>query len=294
MSNVIKFSINGDTNADQVTEKVKKSVSALEKNIEGIENRFKSFGKDLFLSFAAPMVLLNSAMNMISSAIEKNQQKVRDAHDLAVKGESRFVDKGTVTVARENENRRRELAERELARIATERETKEALDQGGFAGFGGEADAVIAEFNKRNEGFLGDVQSALMYFGITDMSKNKDIQAIVAERAAGRVADSPETRARIEAEAASAKQKEAAESQIQAQKALDVQGKSALAGSEGFSNVVGVGANPVLAAVTAQLDEQRKHTALLQQIAMGGSYTPPDFTKQQTGNPQIDGYGSQM
>jgi hypothetical protein len=55
-----------------------------------------------------------------------------------------------------------------------------------------------------------------------------------------------------------------------------------------------VGANPVLAAVTAQLDEQRKQTFLLQQIAMGGSYTPPDFTKQQTGNPQIDGYGSQM
>jgi hypothetical protein len=265
MSNVIKFSINGDTNADQVTEKVKKSVSALEKNIEGIENRFKSFGKDLFLSFAAPMVLLNSAMNMISSAIERNQQKVQDAHDLAVKGESRFVDKGTVTVARENENRRRELAEKELARIAKERETKEALDQGGVAGFGGEADAVLAEFNRRNEGFLGDVQSALMYFGVTDMSKNEEIQAIVAERSAGRVADSPETRARIEAEAAAAKQKEAAESQLAAQKEVDRMPTS-FKGPEGFSNVVGVGANPVLEAMASQLEEAKKTNDLLAQL----------------------------
>jgi len=71
MSEVVKFSINGDTNADQVTDKVKKSVSQLEKNMEGIQNRFKSFGKDLFLSFAAPMVLLNSAINMVSASIEK-------------------------------------------------------------------------------------------------------------------------------------------------------------------------------------------------------------------------------
>jgi hypothetical protein len=265
MSNVIKFSINGDTNAEQVTEKVKKSVSNLEKNIEGIENRFKSFGKDLFLSFAAPMVLLNSAMNMISSAIEKNQQKVQDAHDLAVRGESRFVDKGTVTVARENENRRRELAEKELARIATERETKEALDQGGFAGFGGEADEVIAEFNKRNEGFVGDMKSMMMYFGLTDMSKDKDIQAIVAERAAARMAESPETKARIEAEKAAAKQKEAADSQLAAQKEIDKMPTS-FKGPEGFSNVIGVGANPVLEAMASQLEEAKKTNELLAQL----------------------------
>lgn len=265
MSNIIKFSINGDTNAEQVTEKVKKSVSALEKNIEGIENRFKSFGKDLFLSFAAPMVLLNSAMNMISSAIERNQQKVQDAHDLAVKGESRFVDKGTVAVARENETRRRELAERELARIAAERETKEALEQGGFGGFGGEADEVIAEFNKRNEGFVGDMKAMMMYFGLTDMSKNKDIQAIVAERSAARQVNSPEAKAKAEAEAAAAKQKEAADAQVAAQKEVDKM-STTFKGPEGFSNVVGVGANPVLEAMASQLEEAKRTNELLAQL----------------------------
>jgi hypothetical protein len=172
-------------------------------------------------------------------------------------------------VARENENRRREKAEKELARIATERETKEALDQGGFAGFGGEADDVIAEFNKRNEGFLGDVQSALMYFGVTDMSKNKDIQAIVAERSAARVADSPETKARIEAEKAAAKQKEAAESQLAAQKEVDKM-PTTFKGPDGFSNVIGVGANPVIEAMAAQLDETKKTNDLLSQLVTSG------------------------
>jgi hypothetical protein len=123
---------------------------------------------------------------------------------------------------------------------------------------------------------------------------DEEFQKVLEKRSAARVAADPEMMAKQKEVAAAAAAKQAAETKSDAQKALDVQGKGAMAGAEGFSNVVGVGANPVLAAVTAQLDEQRKQTFLLQQIAMGGSYTPPDFTKQQTGNPQIDGYGSQM
>jgi len=129
---------------------------------------------------------------------------------------------------------------------------------------------------------------------LMDYEEDEGVQQVLERRSMARVAADPEMMAKQKAVAEAAAAKQAAETKSDAQKALDVQGKGAMAGAEGFSNVVGVGANPVLAAVTAQLDEQRKHTALLQQIAMGGSYTPPDFTKQQTGNPQIDGYGSQM
>lgn len=55
----------------------------------------------------------------------------------------------------------------------------------------------------------------------------------------------------------------------------------------GFSNVIGVGANPVLEAVTAQLEEIRIHTALLQQIADKGQPPSADFTK----DPKPDPYG---
>ena len=52
-------------------------------------------------------------------------------------------------------------------------------------------------------------------------------------------------------------------------------------GPEGFSNVVGVGANPVIEAMTVQLEESRKQTALLEVIARPatGVGVPVDFTK---------------
>jgi len=50
-------------------------------------------------------------------------------------------------------------------------------------------------------------------------------------------------------------------------------------GPEGFSNVVGVGANPVMEAMNAQLEETQKQTALLERIASPEGGVPKDFTK---------------
>ena len=48
----------------------------------------------------------------------------------------------------------------------------------------------------------------------------------------------------------------------------------------GFSNVVGVGANPVMEAMAMQLEETRRQTALLEIIARpAGGGVPVDFTK---------------
>jgi hypothetical protein len=298
MSNVIKFSINGDTNADQVTEKVKKSVSTLEKNMEGVQARFKNFGKDLFLSFAAPMVLLNSAMSSISAAIEKNRQAVQDAKAVAEGGGNKYMREGTVGSAQEAARRRQDALDRQNAKLAAEALAKEQGDQGGFAGMGTEADKALIQY--ANEGktlldkFGRGLKGGLMMMRLMDYEEDEGVQQVLEKRSMARVANDPEMIARQKQVAAAAAAKQAAETKSDAQKALDIQGKGAFAGSEGFSNVVGVGANPVLAAVTAQLDEQRKQTAILQQIAMGGSYTPADFTKSRASNPQIDGYGDQM
>jgi hypothetical protein len=296
MSNIIKFSINGDTNAEQVTEKVKKSISTLEKNMEGIEQRFKNFGKDLFLSFAAPMVLLNSAMNAISSAIEKNRQAVQDAKAVAEGGGNKYMREGTVGSAQELARKRQDALDRQNAKLAATALAEEQMKEGGIAGFGGEGDRALFQYVMEGQGVLNTagrlLNSVGMFWGGTP--DDEEFQKVLEKRSAARVSVDPEMIAKQKAAAEAAAAKQAAESKSDAQKALDMQGKGAMAGAEGFSNIVGVGANPVLAAVSAQLDEQRKQTFLLQQIAMGGSYTPPDFTKQQTGNPQIDGYGSQM
>lgn len=274
MSNSVKYSLDGDTNAEQVTDRVKKSISTLEKNIEGVQNRFKSFGKDLFLSFAAPMVLLNSAINMVSAAIEKSRQEVRDAMADAEKGENKYMRAGTVTSAREVARRRQDALDRKNAKLAAEALAEEQGKEGGVLGFGGEADAALAQYVSEGEGVLGKVgrffNAQMMFYGVNDYTKNEEMQKVLERRAAGRVAESPETKA----EAAAAKQKEAAEMQIAKQKELDSK-PTTFKGPEGFSNVVGVGANPVMEAMTAQLEEQRKQTALLERMANAG-FSPAD------------------
>jgi hypothetical protein len=269
MSNVIKFSINGDTNAEQVTEKVKKSVSNLEKNIEGIEQRFKNFGKDLFLSFAAPMVLLNAAMSSISAAIEKNRQAVQDAKAVAEGGGNKYMREGTVTSAQEAARRRQDALDRKNAKLAAEALAEEQGKEGGFAGFGGEADAAMVQYLKESTGPLDylrrNLKSGLMFAGLKDFSKDEEMQLMLEKRSAARVAADPEMIAKKKAEEAAVKQKEAAESQIAAQKEIDKM-PTTFKGPEGFSNVVGVGANPVLEAMASQLEEAKKTNELLAQL----------------------------
>lgn len=267
MSNSVKYSVDGTTNADEVADKVKKSLSTLEKNIEGVENRFKSFGKDLFLSFAAPMVLLNTAMNAISSSIEKSRQQVQDARDLALKGDSKFVTKGEATLARENARIEQEQKERELAAVGREEETKKAMKRGGFLGFGGEGDAIISEYMKKKQSFSGFLSGVGMYLGINDAASNTDIQQIAQERAAAQEAErlGPELAAKKKEEEALAAQKAAADAQVAAKKEVDSMATT-FKGPEGFGNVIGVGANPVLEAMNAQLEEQRSQTDLLRQL----------------------------
>jgi len=274
MSEVVKFSINGDTNADQVTDKVKKSVSALEKNIEGIENRFKSFGKDLFLSFAAPMVLLNSAINMVSASIEKARQETRDAIADAEKGENKYMRAGTVTSAREVAARRKDALDRKNAKLAAEALAEEQMGEGGFAGFGGEADKALFQYVTEGQGAINKagrlLNAVTMFWGISSASKDEEMQKLLERRAQARVAESPEGKAAV----AAAKQKEAAELTIAKQKELDSK-PTTFKGPDGFSNVIGVGANPVMEAMTLQLEEQRKQTALLEILASSG-ITPAD------------------
>jgi hypothetical protein len=269
MSNSVKYSVDGTTNADEVADKVKKSLSTLEKNIEGVENRFKSFGKDLFLSFAAPMVLLNAAMSSISAAIEKNRQAVQDAKAVAEGGGNKYMREGTVTSAQEAARRRQDALDRKNAKLAAQALAEEQGGEGGVLGFGGEADAAMVQYLKESTGPLDylrrNLKAGAMFFGVNDFSKDEEMQRVLESRSAARVASDPEMIAKKNAETAAAKQKEAAEAQIQAQKEVDKMPTS-FKGPEGFSNVVGVGANPVLEAMASQLEEAKKTNDLLAQL----------------------------
>ena len=141
-------------------------------------------------------------------------------------------------------------------------------------GFGSEAHRASFQYMKESTGALDFARRAgksfLMNTGwFKDFSKDEEMQQVLERRAEARVAAAPETIAKKAAEEAAAKQKQAAEAQIQAQKEVDRM-PTTFKGPDGFSNVVGVGANPVIEAMAAQLDEQKKTNDLLSQLVTSG------------------------
>jgi hypothetical protein len=270
MSNVVKFSINGDTNADQVTDKVKKSISNLEKNIEGINSKFKSFGKDLFLSFAAPMVLVTSALSLISKMIEENQRKQEEATRAAIDGTNELISAEDRYWANKRDKQKKSIESQEQAALAREQITKDFLlntTQGAaimqLKGAG--EDPNIPGWLKAIRRFSGsrEHQAGLL-------AKSPEVQMAVQSNLYEMQQNDPEVIARKKAEEAAAKQKEAAEAQLAIQKEVDKMPTTFKGPDGGFSNVIGVGANPVIEAMTAQLDETKKTNDLLAQLVTSG------------------------
>jgi hypothetical protein len=263
-------------------DKAKKATVSFAKQVEDIQKKFSTSFKDIALSFVAPLVILNSVISYIGSAISKAKQDVQDAMTFAEKGESKYLRPGTVTSAREISGRKQDALDRKNAKLAAQAAAEEQANEGGFAGFGGEGDKALVQYVSEGKGILNKVgrsaNAALMFLGINSTSKDTDMQDVLERRSQGRVANSPEEKARIESAANAAAQK----SSDDAAKAKGTTFK----GPEGFSNIVGVGANPVMEAMMSQLDESRKQTALLEILARpAGGGVPVDFTKGATSSP---------
>jgi hypothetical protein len=95
----------------------------------------------------------------------------------------------------------------------------------------------------------------------------------VSEQRAEFAAKSPELQERIRKILAEDMAKEGQISESIKQKSANFKGP------EGFSSVVGVGANPVIEAMTQQLEEQKKQTGLLQSLVDRNPFLSTDFTK---------------
>lgn len=241
----VGFKFETESDVPQATEKAKSSVVSMAKQVEDVQKKFSTAFKDIFLAFTAPMVMFNAALNYVQGAIERNRQAVADAIAFAEKGESKLLSAGDIALARQNAQMEATDKEKEMAEKQKEASTQKYLDRGGA--WGGNADSVIAELWKSGHW----AKAAAMYTGVSKMANDEDVQRIVRERALKSEAGKP----------------------------LEAQGTE-LRKLEGLSNVVGVGANPVVEAMSMQLEQSRLQTELLQQIAdayeRGGD---TDFTK---------------
>jgi hypothetical protein len=122
----VTYDIKGTSDVPQNVDKSKKAMSQMENAIEGLNKKISGMGKDLVLSYIAPMVLLNKAIDYVAQKIEEQRQKVADSVTLAERG-SKYVETDVSKAARETSRMDKEQKEKESARIAPQNVTAEAL-----------------------------------------------------------------------------------------------------------------------------------------------------------------------
>jgi hypothetical protein len=262
MAQDLTVNIKTTSDVPQAMEKSKSAVVSFSKQVEDIQKKFSTAFKDIFLGFTAPMVLLQGAISFISGAIAKAKQDAKDGLDLIAKGETVYANSDESKMAQFYKAKKAREEEMKLVAAGRVEMAREFLKTP--EGFG-IAQRIAAEMGPTQE-----EGGAAALMGMMPRLPEFQKQALEA------FLNSPEGKAfkpifdEKEAEKKSGTFK----------------------GPEGFNSVIGVGANPVMEAMTKQLEEQQKQTALLEQIANGGGSggVPVDFTKK----PYREGYGDQM
>ena len=239
--------IKTDSDVPEAMGKAKSAVVSFDKQIQDIQKKFSTAFKDIFLGFTAPMILIQSAISYIQGALEQARRDAKEGLDLIAQGESRFATSEEAKAAAFFKRKKEIDDEIKLVKAGREEITKQILEnQGGqFKDF-----ALPEKYNK---------QLAAGSITMGGLAQDKEVQRMAVE-----YFNKTDAGKRI----------------------LDSMGETAKTGTaqsfkgpEGFSNVVGVGANPVMEAMNLQLEEAQKQTALLEKIASPEGGVPKDFTK---------------
>jgi len=253
MAQSLEVNIKTTSDVPQAMDKAKAATVGFSKQVDDIQKKFSTAFKDIFLGFTAPMVLIQSAIQIISSAIAKAKQDAKEGLDLISKGETIYSNQ----------------EERQMAMFFKAKKAREdeiALVQKG-------KDELARRFmNETEEG--KQMRASINSGRVASQQQLMTIEEMIAmpgvkEEALKRFLESKEGQAYKPIFEQAVKNAAAAPT-----------GPTSFKTPEGFGNVVGVGANPVMEAMTMQLEESRKQTALLENISRGsGGGVPLDFTK---------------
>jgi len=247
------LSINIKTNSDvpQAMDKAKSATVSFSKQVEDIQKKFSTGFKDIFLGFTAPMVLLQSAISFIAASIEQAKRDAKDGLDLIAKGESRFATSEEAKAAAFFKRKKEMEDEKKLVEAGRTDITKQILaNEGG----------MFKDFE------LPEQYVRQLREGSTTMeklSKDKDVQRLAMEyftrtEAGRKISDS-----------------------LGIDTAEEGKKAGTFKGPEGFSNVVGVGANPVLEKMTRQNEIMEEIKLILQEqfILNRNGSVPQPFTE---------------
>jgi hypothetical protein len=249
MAQDLTVNIKTTSDVPQAMDRAKTATVGFGKQVEDIGKKFSMAFKDIAFAFVAPLVLLNSAINFISAAIEKRKQDIKEAYDFAVKAESKYLDSETVVLAKTRAAKEQDEKDREMAKTAKQTEFTKFLEQPGMR------DKVADEIG----GFRGfRLKYGLDANSAEAMAKAADVQAVISKMIAPLVDASKKT--------------------VEDKKQPS---GTNFKGPEGFSNVIGVGANPVMEKMTRQNEIMEEIKIILQEqfILNRNGTVPAPFTE---------------
>jgi hypothetical protein len=244
MAQDLTVNIKTTSDVPQAMDRAKSATVGFGKQVEDIQKKFSMAFKDVFLSFLGPLALLGIAMNYIGKLIDENRKKHEDANQAAIAGTNELMSAEDKYYANKRNNEKKAKETVEEAKTTREDVTKSFLttDPRGRK--------MLFEFadeqrklgtNKIGPGYASE-----------DKAMQERVQKLIAEDA---------------------------KKNPQLGSALETKKDSTFKTPEGFSNVIGVGPNPVMEAMNLQLEEAQKQTALLEKIASPEGGVPKDFTK---------------
>lgn len=266
MSQSLEVNIKTTSDVPQAMDKAKTATTGFAKQVEDIQKKFSTSFKDIFLGFAAPMVILQSTISYISGAIEEAKRNAKEGLDLMARGDSMFVSAHERRMAAFFKERNERQKESESAKEGRAEVTRQFLIQNE------EGKKLRKELIWEN---LGNY--LINPFFTTNMSKQEDVQ----KRAFDLWSQSTEGKAALRWEETQEKQKKAAETAKKQEEDARKAGKEVVSTPSSSSlptsmsgNVIGVGANPVVTALQEQQAIAREQLACLQIMAAQGSGTP--------------------
>lgn len=231
MAQDLTVNIKTTSDVPQAMGKAGAAASGFDKQLGDIGKKFGNSFKDIFLGFAAPMVILQSLIGAISSAIEKAKQDAKDGLDLIAKGETVYASAEEAKMAQFFKAKKAREEEMKLAkegRVEMAREFLKTPEGQKIA-----MDMAISRGPYMEE---GGTLAAMQMMPRSPEFQKKALEAFL---------NSPEGKAF----------KPIFEDKEAEKKA------GSFKGPEGFGTVVGVGANPVMEKMTRQNE-------LLDQIRM--------------------------
>jgi len=255
MSQDLTVNIKTTSDVPQAMDRAKAATTEFGKQAEAVNKRFKDSIKDILLSTVGPMAALALVTNRINEYFEKIKQAQVEANQSAIDGINERMAKEDVYYARKIARLKEDKKESESARLQPQTTAFEFL---------------MNDPRARDE--FGFKQGKTPAFGLPGVT----VEEQIAETLSGRKSIQERVRQIIAEDLAKNGMIPKAGDGVKDKTATNFKGP------EGFSNVIGVGPNPVMEAMNAQLEEAQKQTNLLQNLVDRNPFISPDFTKTET------------